>query len=161
MLHCNLNSHKPEPKKKMCSSFCARSARNAKCHFVTMHVIARVSLARFPLSAPLFPMAPKPKNSREAEIAALKATIAQQDQQLVSQGKELGPRTPPRPWHALTTTVPTETLKTSGRRNDMIKKPPGSASRSPEEGGYNICEKMGLVQDKKHYNRIVVRLSQT
>ncbi|KAJ7448812.1 hypothetical protein B0H11DRAFT_2289652 [Mycena galericulata] len=79
----------------------------------------------------------KTKDNTEKEIQELKALISSQGQQIASQKKQIA------------------TLQSSKLRAKLIPKPSGQASRSKEDGGYNIQEAMGLTDDDTHYHRLL------
>ncbi|KAJ7430465.1 hypothetical protein B0H11DRAFT_2211066 [Mycena galericulata] len=79
----------------------------------------------------------KTKDNTEKEIQELKALISSQGQQIASQKKQIA------------------TLRSSKTRAKLIPKLSGQASRSKEDGGYNIQEAMGLADDDTHYHRLL------
>ncbi|KAJ7491601.1 hypothetical protein B0H11DRAFT_2191307 [Mycena galericulata] len=97
----------------------------------------------------------KTKDNTEKEIQELKALISSQGQQIASQKKQIGPsyQFASRVVHSLS--LGPATLQSSKLRAKLIPKPSGQASRSKEDGGYNIQEAMGLTDDDTHYHRLL------
>ncbi|KAJ7113488.1 hypothetical protein C8R44DRAFT_733176 [Mycena epipterygia] len=90
----------------------------------------------------------KTKTDSEEDIEdldELKRLLALKNKKIAAQNKTIG--------YVLIFSHPTATLQDKKHQKKLIPKPPGQAGRSPQDGGYNLQEAIGLGNDSDHYHR--------
>lgn len=104
----------------------------------------------------------KTKTDSEGEdaedIDELRHILAVKNKKIAAQSKTIGSRSDFFTSHSvLIFSHRTATLQDKKHQKKLIPKPPGQAGRSPQDGGYNLQEAIGLGNDGDHYHRAFVR----